>query len=125
VKASRLIAGLVVVAIVAGALFAALSLVNDDDPVVGGGGGDSPSLAPTPTPEEGSSEPPSADLAEFYSQQLTWTSCRGDFECATLTVPVDYEDPAGDTIDLAVLKDPADSPADRVGSLVVNPGGPG
>ena len=124
-KASRLIAGLVVVAIVAGALFAALSLVNDDDPVVGGGGGDSPSLAPTPTPEEGSSEPPSADLAEFYSQQLTWTSCRGDFECATLTVPVDYEDPAGDTIELALLKDPADSPADRVGSLVVNPGGPG
>ena len=39
--------------------------------------------------------------------------------------PVDYADPGGRTIDLAVLKVPADDPADRVGSLVVNPGGPG
>ena len=40
-------------------------------------------------------------------------------------MPIDYQDPGGETIELALLKDPADDPASRVGSLVVNPGGPG
>ena len=42
-----------------------------------------------------------------------------------LTVPVDYADPGGATIELEVLRVPADEPSERVGSLVVNPGGPG
>ena len=68
-------------------------------------------------------EAPSADLQAFYDQEIDWSSCEGDHECATLTVPVDYADPEGDTIDLALLRVPA---ADRAqGSLVVNPGGPG
>ena len=49
--------------------------------------------------------------------------CESGFECATLEVPLDYTDPAGDTIDLALLRVPATG--DRIGSLVVNPGGPG
>ena len=48
-----------------------------------------------------------------------------DLECATLTVPVDYTDPDGDTVGIALLKLPATRPAERIGSLVVNPGGPG
>jgi pimeloyl-ACP methyl ester carboxylesterase len=122
-RASRLIAGLVVIALVAAlALAVAQSLQSDDD---SSAGDSTPSLAPTPTPAPGSSEPPTPDLASFYAQELTWESCRGDFECATLTVPVDYRDPAGETIGLALLKDPADDLAQRVGSLIVNPGGPG
>jgi len=122
-RASRLIAGLVVIALVAAlALAVAQSLQSDDDSAAGDS---APSLAPTPTPAPGSSEPPTPDLASFYAQQLTWESCRGDFECATLTVPVDYRDPAGETIGLALLKDPADDLAQRIGSLIVNPGGPG
>jgi pimeloyl-ACP methyl ester carboxylesterase len=122
-RASRLIAGLVVIALVAAlALAVAQSLQSDDDSAAGDS---APSLAPTPTPAPGSSEPPTPDLASFYAQQLTWESCRGDFECATLTVPVDYRDPAGETIGLALLKDPADDLARRIGSLIVNPGGPG
>ncbi len=70
-------------------------------------------------------EPPSPDLARFYSQDVEWTSCEGASECATLEVPLDYDDPGGTTIDLAVLRAPADDPEQRVGSLVVNPGGPG
>lgn len=63
------------------------------------------------------------DLVDFYTQQLDWSSC-GEFECATLDVPLDYEDPAGETIDLAVLRVRAEGD-DPTGSLIVNPGGPG
>lgn len=47
-------------------------------------------------------------------------------ECAMLTVPMDYEDPDGETIELAVTRNAATGDADaRIGSVVVNPGGPG
>ena len=41
------------------------------------------------------------------------------------TVPLDYARPGGRTIELALLKVPAAEPEQRLGSLVVNPGGPG
>jgi pimeloyl-ACP methyl ester carboxylesterase len=47
-------------------------------------------------------------------------------ECGTVSVPVDYTEPDGDTVDLALTRRPASGPADeRIGSLVLNPGGPG
>lgn len=52
-----------------------------------------------------------------------WEGCRGKYECATLTVPRDWSDVDGATIGLAVMRQPATG--DRIGSLVVNPGGPG
>ena len=66
--------------------------------------------------------PPEPDLAPFYAQVLDWTECDGG-ECATLIVPVDYTDPDGSTVELAVLRVTADG--DARGALVVNPGGPG
>ena len=42
-----------------------------------------------------------------------------------MTVPLDYEEPDGKTITLAVLRVRATDRAERVGQLVVNPGGPG
>lgn len=62
------------------------------------------------------------ELVDFYTQELNWSACEGGFECATLTVPLDYSDPGGDSIDLAIVRLPADDPQ---GSLIVNPGGPG
>lgn len=75
------------------------------------------------------------------TQEIAWTACtdivRTDGEppatkssasaerCGKLTVPLDYTKPDGDTIDLALIKVPATSPADRLGSLVFNFGGPG
>lgn len=56
---------------------------------------------------------------------LRWRDCNQGFECATLTVPLDDAAPSGPTIDLAVIRDPARDPERRIGSLVVNPGGPG
>jgi pimeloyl-ACP methyl ester carboxylesterase len=56
---------------------------------------------------------------------IDWTSCNGDRQCGTLTVPLDYARPQGATIAMAVERHLADVPADRIGSLVINPGGPG
>jgi pimeloyl-ACP methyl ester carboxylesterase len=85
---------------------------------------------PTPVAPSGGSpatQPPAADLARFYAQRLDWSGCSASGEdgdqCARLTVPLDYRNPSGRTIQLAVLEVPASG--SRIGSLVVNPGGPG
>ena len=71
------------------------------------------------------SPPPGSEaLSRFYSQRLDWTDCEGA-QCATLEVPVDYANPQGDTLELALVKVPARKESKRLGSLVVNPGGPG
>lgn len=67
---------------------------------------------------------PEADLAKFYTQMVAWEKCGDSFDCGWLTVPLDYEDPEGRTIQLRLLRLKA-SGSDRIGSLVVNPGGPG
>ncbi len=58
---------------------------------------------------------------------ISWESCDPELrlECATVRVPLDYDEPAGRTISLAVIRRLADRPATRIGSLFVNPGGPG
>ncbi|WP_410623162.1 alpha/beta hydrolase [Amycolatopsis sp. cmx-8-4] len=77
--------------------------------------------APAPGP------PPSQtpDLRKFTGQQLAWTSCSADasLDCAHLTVPLDYAKPAGETVTVGLLRHKAAK--QRIGSLVVNPGGPG
>jgi pimeloyl-ACP methyl ester carboxylesterase len=81
--------------------------------------------SPTTPPPAAVTEAPSAELTELYSQRIDWQPCEtdDDHDCGFLTVPVDYADPQGETIDLALLRVPAKGA--RVGSLVVNPGGPG
>ena len=82
--------------------------------------GSTPSVSVTPQ-----SPPPGSEaLSRFYSQRLDWKECEGA-QCATLEVPVDYAKPQGDTIELALVKVPARKASKRLGSLVVNPGGPG
>jgi len=61
---------------------------------------------------------------------IAWEPCesptgQGVFECGTLTVPVDWKKPHGATIQLALNRHRATNPAQRIGSLLVNPGGPG
>jgi pimeloyl-ACP methyl ester carboxylesterase len=51
--------------------------------------------------------------------------CDKAFECARLYVPFDYAHPDGPVFALPVVKLPAATPSARIGSLVVNPGGPG
>ncbi|MGH3024391.1 MAG: alpha/beta hydrolase [Gaiellaceae bacterium] len=59
---------------------------------------------------------------------IDWQPCGGDFpgrECATAEVPLDYDSPTGATTQIALARVPASDSANRVGSVFVNPGGPG
>jgi pimeloyl-ACP methyl ester carboxylesterase len=64
-----------------------------------------------------------APLRRYYNQHLTWHSCANGFQCATLTVPMDYAHPTGRVLHLAVIAHR--SSGSPRGSLIINPGGPG
>ncbi|SDH42094.1 alpha/beta hydrolase fold [Lentzea fradiae] len=78
-------------------------------------------------------------LERFYAQALSWGACqpyatdaksktlfeREGIQCARLQVPLDYAQPDVGTVTVALLRRPATEPGRKVGSLVVNPGGPG
>jgi pimeloyl-ACP methyl ester carboxylesterase len=57
---------------------------------------------------------------------LQWQPCADlPLECATVSVPLDYRNPAGTKIDIAVSRQKSGDPARRRGVLLLNPGGPG
>ncbi|MFE5140888.1 alpha/beta hydrolase [Streptomyces fagopyri] len=67
-----------------------------------------------------------ATLTPYYEQKPAWRSCGAPgFECTTMKVPLDYDDAASGAIKLAVARKKATGPGRRIGSLLVNPGGPG
>jgi pimeloyl-ACP methyl ester carboxylesterase len=76
--------------------------------------------APAPAPPS-----PPTTLAGYYAQRLDWQPCDGGFQCAELVVPFDYAKPDGPRFTLPVVKLPAADPSERIGALVINPGGPG
>ncbi|WP_307848486.1 alpha/beta hydrolase [Microbispora oryzae] len=78
-----------------------------------GGGGSAPARITAPT----------AALQPFYDQRPSWTGCGGGFQCARVEVPLDYSAPSGERISLSVIRLPATG--QRIGSLFINPGGPG
>ena len=107
-----------------------LSACTQGPPEVEVGPTTTPTTAPVPTPSSSSAAaygPAAADprLDSFYSQKLTWTRCGGEFQCTTLTVPLSYDDPAAGSLGVKVLRYRTDRDEDYLGSLVVNPGGPG
>ncbi len=91
--------------------------------------GSAPVAGVTPAPPASVSPAPADDpardpaLARFYDQRATWKGCGSGFDCATVTVPVDWANPGGASIGLAVKRLPA--AGTKVGSLLINPGGPG
>jgi pimeloyl-ACP methyl ester carboxylesterase len=80
-----------------------------------------------------------AGLERFYGQSLSWAGCSSfattprdkkayadpALQCAYLSVPLDYANPNGRAIKIGLLRRPASDPAHRIGSLAINPGGPG
>jgi len=92
---------------------------------IGGGHG-----GPTPKPPTAGTAVPAAQdpanqpaLAVYYDQQPHWKGCGSKLECTTVTVPVDWSAPSGPTLGLAVVRRRASG--SRIGSLLINPGGPG
>ncbi|MGV9286281.1 alpha/beta hydrolase [Streptomyces sp. NPDC003719] len=74
--------------------------------------------------------PVAASAAASPSGGLAWTACEGSGldprqQCATLRVPMDYADPDGPRIDIAVSRIPSENPDARRGTLLLIPGGPG
>jgi pimeloyl-ACP methyl ester carboxylesterase len=63
-------------------------------------------------------------LSGYYAQEINWKSCNQDFQCATLAVPIDYKKLSTGTFEIALLKYEART-SKKIGSLIVNPGGPG
>lgn len=87
------------------------------------GCGTSPDLTPQTTASPPTVSPTIA--APPLTQPLAWSVCGVQFECAGLRVPLDYSAPDDATITLALVRHPAGDPTQRIGSMVVNPGGPG
>ena len=84
-----------------------------------------PAASATSAPIVAPAGPPPATLAGYYAQKLRWVACDKVFQCTRLLVPFDYSRPAGRRFSLPVIKLPASDPAQRIGALLVNPGGPG
>lgn len=81
------------------------------------------SVTSAPPARGGADAPPGLDT--YYGQQLAWRSCGTGFDCAQLRVPKDYDDPAGGgDFAVQVIRLRAEN-AKPIGSLVLNPGGPG
>src|SRR6478672_9733895 len=87
---------------------------------------------------QGSTAPVPAGLETFYEQELDWGSCAAlattednkfyrsaSLQCADLTVPLVYAEPDGKQITLKVLRKKVTDGTGRIGSVVINPGGPG
>ncbi|AXE88475.1 alpha/beta fold hydrolase [Streptomyces sp. Go-475] len=84
-----------------------------------------------------------AEDEDLTRQELDWEACPapsdaqgggappsplpdgGEWQCATMKAPLDWDDPKGDTIGLALIRARADDPNRRIGSLIFNFGGPG
>nr|WP_296771771.1 alpha/beta hydrolase [Rhodococcus sp. (in: high G+C Gram-positive bacteria)] len=72
-------------------------------------------------------------LAQFYTQQLEWEPCDSyvtddsplgsDVSCARVSVPLDYDDPTGETAQIAISR--TEASGEKIGSILFNPGGPG
>ena len=69
---------------------------------------------------------PESTFPDWEPEPIEWTEgVVPGTEEGYLEVPIDYADPDGGTLRIFVTRHPAAVPADRVGSLLVNPGGPG
>ncbi|WP_229869241.1 alpha/beta hydrolase [Streptomyces inusitatus] len=124
-----------------GALAAAAALLA----VTGCGGGDKPG-APEKSASKSAAAPAAASdtagvslPAALTGQRLDWKRCEAPvaahgsyaerpgklWQCATLKAPLDYREPAGETIGIALVRAEAKGPGKRIGSLLFNFGGPG
>lgn len=102
---------------------AACSRAEPTARVVDGGVTTSAAPGPPGTPADGAADPIGPADPAAHATLSAWDACDDGFECATLTVPRRWSDVEGDTLDLAVARHRAEG--ERIGSLVMNPGGPG
>ncbi|WP_097238449.1 MULTISPECIES: alpha/beta hydrolase [unclassified Streptomyces] len=112
------------------ALAAALALLSGCT----GAGGKGATATPPPPLDERVAATADPALRAFYDQRIDWQPCPDQaaddpdattVQCAVLDVPLDYADPGGRSVGVALARVPAADPDRRLGSLLLNPGGPG
>ncbi len=127
----KTVAIVVVALLVLGAMataLTALSVMNGDDSASDDPTSDAPT-SDAPTSEDPTSQPEvpkverDGSLEPFEDQKVDWVSCGDQLECARMQVPLAYEHPDGERITLRLVKHLASGK--KVGTMVVNPGGPG
>ena len=74
-----------------------------------------------------SSTPPVvlSSMSQYENQKLNWQDCYESYQCAELSVPINYQDLTTGAFSISLLRHQAFDESRRIGSLVVNPGGPG
>jgi pimeloyl-ACP methyl ester carboxylesterase len=112
IRSRRLVVLASLGAVVLAACLPPLEQVAPDDSMPWPGGGVRPSASGDPSD------------SPVYDQSLEWRSC-GDLECATIQVPIDWSDPYGPTATLSLNRSQARDPDARLGTILINPGGPG
>lgn len=112
-------------ALLISALALALGLSSCTFPTSGEGSSVDTKKLPTGVTAPAGASDPATDpaLAQYYGQKVEWSDCGDDFQCAKVKVPMDWKEPAGESIELAAIRLPAEGT--KLGSLLVNPGGPG
>ncbi|MDX2820212.1 alpha/beta fold hydrolase [Streptomyces ipomoeae] len=81
---------------------------------------------------QGAARPSSADhpsaLDRYYNRRPAWCRCQSQapaaYQCADITVPLDYARPTGPTLRLRISRLRTSVPGKRRGVLLSNPGGP-
>ena len=106
-------------------VLAACSTSTAAHPAASAPGSSAAASAQASTPIAEPAGPPPTTLAGYYAQKLQWQTCNKVFQCSRLLVPFNYRRPAWRRFSLPVIRLRATDPAQRIGSLVVNPGGPG
>lgn len=93
--------------------------------LVAGSCGGGPSKSEASSGPGGHSAAPTAGLGKYYAQRIQWSDCGGGFQCGGISVPLDYNNPSAGDMTIKAIRQPAQSSSQRVGSMVINPGGPG
>jgi pimeloyl-ACP methyl ester carboxylesterase len=104
----------------------ALTACTSTDPGDGGSGTSVPSASTvTPGSSVDPADPSVPTTAPDAVATIAWSNCGNRLQCGTLEVPLDHENPSRGVITLSLVRHVAGKKNQRIGSLLVNPGGPG
>jgi len=100
-----------------------IDVISQDTVDEGTATSDSPTTDSTDTSSVGSNT--TYSTSAFATPSISWDSCGTGLECGYIEVPINYDDVNSDTTALYIVKHAATDAGARIGSLLVNPGGPG
>ncbi len=82
-------------------------------------------VTPAQPPDEARTSSAADAEAPTAVETVAWSPCAEGLECGFVQVPADYRDPGAGTIQIAITVRRVASQGERIGYLLVNPGGPG